>query len=38
MATVFHVLGIDPNLQFMDQSGRPQFLLPEGAKPIADLV
>jgi hypothetical protein len=38
MATVFHVLGIDPQLQFTDPSGRPQYLLPEGAKPIAELV
>ena len=38
MATVFYVLGIDPNLQFLDQSGRPQYLLPEGAKPIAELI
>jgi hypothetical protein len=38
MATIFHVLGIDPQLQYQDQSGRPQFLLPEGAKPIAELV
>jgi hypothetical protein len=38
MATVFHVLGIDPEIQFKDQSGRPQYLLPEGAKPIAELV
>ncbi len=38
MATIFHVLGIDQQQQFIDQSGRPQFLLPEGAKPIADLI
>jgi hypothetical protein len=38
MATVFHVLGIDPHQQFPDPSGRPQFLLPEGAKPIAELI
>jgi hypothetical protein len=38
MATVFHVLGIDLRQQFPDQSGRPQFLLPEGAKPIAELI
>jgi uncharacterized protein (DUF1501 family) len=38
MATVFHVLGIDPQQQFVDQSGRPQFLLPEGARPIAELI
>jgi hypothetical protein len=38
MATIFHVLGIDQQQQFPDQSGRPQFLLPEGAKPIAELL
>jgi hypothetical protein len=38
MATIFHVLGINQEQQFPDQSGRPQFLLPEGAKPIAELL
>jgi hypothetical protein len=38
MATIFHVLGIDPELQFKDQSGRPQYLVPEGAKVIAELI
>jgi hypothetical protein len=38
MATIFHTLGIDPPLQYTDQSGRPQYLLPEGAKAIAELV
>jgi hypothetical protein len=38
MATVFHVLGIDPQQQFLDPSGRPQYLLPEGARAIAELV
>ena len=38
MATVFHVLGIDPQQQYVDQAGRPQYLLPDGAKPIAELV
>jgi hypothetical protein len=38
MATIFHVLGIDQQQQYVDQSGRPQFLLAEGAKPIAELV
>jgi Protein of unknown function (DUF1501) len=37
-ATIFHVLGINPQQQYIDQSGRPQFLLPEGARPIAELV
>jgi hypothetical protein len=38
MATIFHVLGIDPHVQFLDQAGRPQYLLPDGAKPIKELV
>jgi hypothetical protein len=38
MATVFHVLGIDLDVQFPDTAGRPQFLLPDDAKPIAELV
>jgi hypothetical protein len=38
MATLFHVLGIDPQLQITDQSGRPQYLLPDGARPIAELL
>ena len=36
MATIFHVLGINPQQQYLDQSGRPQFLLPEGARPITE--
>jgi hypothetical protein len=38
MATIFHVLGIPLEQQYVDQSGRPTFLLPEGARPIAELV
>jgi hypothetical protein len=38
MATVFRVLGIPLDQQYVDQSGRPTFLLPEGARPIAELV
>ena len=38
MATVFHVLGIDPHVQILDQAGRPQYLLPDEAQPIAELV
>src|SRR5207249_1505013 len=38
MATILHVLGIDPQQQYLDHSGRPQFLVPEGARPIAELV
>jgi hypothetical protein len=32
------VLGIPLEQQYVDQSGRPTFLLPEGARPIAELV
>jgi hypothetical protein len=38
MATVFHVLGLDVHTQLIDQSGRPQYLVPEGAAPIAELI
>jgi hypothetical protein len=38
MATIFKVLGIPQQKQYRDQSGRPQYLLPEGAKPIAELI
>jgi hypothetical protein len=38
VATVFHVLGINGQQQFVDQSGRPQYLVPEGGRPIAELV
>ena len=38
MATVFHVLGINQQLQFVDPTGRPSYLLPDGARPIAELV
>jgi hypothetical protein len=38
MATIFHVLGIDSQLQYVDPSGRPTYLLPEGATPIAELI
>jgi hypothetical protein len=34
---LYHVLGIDPKLQFPDTSGRPRPVLPDG-KPIAELV
>lgn len=37
MATVFHVLGIDQKLQFVNQGGRPVYMLEEG-KPISELV
>jgi len=37
MATVFHVLGIDPRTQFVNQAGRPVSMIEEG-RPIAGLV
>jgi hypothetical protein len=37
MATVFHVLGVDPHTQFVNQAGRPVYMLEDGA-PIPELV
>jgi uncharacterized protein (DUF1501 family) len=37
MATIFHVLGIDPHIQFVNPAGRPVYML-EGGSPIAELV
>lgn len=37
MATVFQVLGLPNELQFLDPSGRPTSML-DGGKPIAELV
>ncbi len=37
MATVFHVLGIDPQTQFINTAGRPVYMIEEG-QPIAELV
>jgi hypothetical protein len=37
MATVLHVLGIDPHLQFTNQAGRPVTMLEDG-QPISSLV
>jgi Protein of unknown function (DUF1501) len=37
MATVFHVLGIDPATQFTNTAGRPVYMIEDG-RPIADLV
>lgn len=37
LATVYHVLGIDPRLTFKDHSGRPIPILDEG-EPIAELI
>lgn len=37
MATVFHVLGIDPNIHFYDQAGRPTAMIERG-KPITHVI
>ena len=37
LATIYHVLGIDPNLTFKDHSGRPVAILDEG-KAIAEVI
>jgi hypothetical protein len=37
MATVFQVLGIDPHVQFINQAGRPVYMIEDG-KPISALV
>ena len=37
MATVFHVLGIDQKTQFVNQGGRPVYMIEDG-KPISELV
>lgn len=37
MATVFHHLGLDPKTQFVNQAGRPVFVLEQG-QTIAELI
>ena len=37
MATVFHVLGVEPKIQFVNQAGRPVYMLEDG-QPIGELV
>ncbi len=37
MATIFHVLGVDRGLQFVNQAGRPVYML-EGGRPISELI
>ncbi|MDX1945026.1 MAG: DUF1501 domain-containing protein [Pirellulaceae bacterium] len=37
MATIFHVLGIDPKVQFQSTAGRPIFMLEKG-RAISELV
>ena len=37
MATIMHVMGIDPHVQFVNNAGRPMYML-ESGKPIGELV
>jgi hypothetical protein len=37
MATIFHVLGIDGHIQFVNQQGRPVYMIEDG-KPLPELV
>jgi hypothetical protein len=37
MATICHVLGIDPKTQFQDPAGRPTYMIEDG-RPIIELV
>jgi uncharacterized protein (DUF1501 family) len=37
IATIYHVLGIDPGTTLADYNGRPQYLL-DDPRPIAELV
>jgi uncharacterized protein (DUF1501 family) len=37
MATIFHVLGIDPKIQFTNPAGRPVYMIEHG-KPIRELI
>jgi uncharacterized protein (DUF1501 family) len=37
MATIFHVLGLDPRIQYIDPAGRPVYMVEDG-KPIEELV
>ena len=37
MATIFDVLGLDRRIQFVNQSGRPTYMIEEG-RPISELV
>jgi uncharacterized protein (DUF1501 family) len=37
-ATVYHHLGIDPGAQWTDAQGRPQAIVPDGGRPVPELV
>jgi Protein of unknown function (DUF1501) len=36
-ATIYHALGIDPELRLPDQQGRPSTVIVDGARPVLDL-
>jgi len=38
LATIYHNLGLDPHTIVKDLSDRPVSILPEGARPVAELV
>ena len=38
LATIYHNLGIDPHTIVKDASDRPNPILPEGARPIAEFI
>ncbi len=38
LATIYHNLGIDPHTFVRDRSDRPVSILPEGARPIAEVI
>jgi hypothetical protein len=37
LATLYHVLGIDPSATILDHNGRPQFLL-DDRDPVKELI
>ena len=37
MATIFHMYGMDHRMQFVNNQGRPVFLIEDGT-PIAELI
>jgi uncharacterized protein (DUF1501 family) len=37
LATIYHVLGINPSQEFLDRQGRPIPILPDG-RPIRELI
>jgi len=37
MATILHIYGLDQQLQYVNNQGRPTFLIEDG-QPIAELI